>query len=516
MATREFTVSARITADTASAQRNTRALAKANDELGDRLDRLRARFDAGEISGEKFLRGQAAIERQSVRLRKAVEQSGSGADRAQSSFSRFGEFLRARFVVTLGDVTRAARATFAVIEESGRRLNAERALRTQIDDLDAYLAKLQEVSDGTISNAALIASSSQALLLGIPADKISELLEIARGAAVATGESVEKAFDDIVRGIGRASPLILDNLGLVVRLEESYQKFAEESGKVVSELTEEEKKRALLNDVIDSNIDKYRSLTEVQSEATTAIDRSKAALDDFSTIAGTLATGVLQSLAAGVVGVVFALSQLGEGFVKVLGAMTSVLRQTPFVGKAFDGMAKSLKEADDSLDGFQARALRMIQDLDAGARASFGFGESADASANAVRRFEERVTSAGTSVTSYRDELDKLSGELEKADEATVRVASSTGELAQTAPVTAGSLASLGQQAVITATAFDRLAAAQGRAAAIQQALAGGATLTQGGTRIRLPGGSRLTRDAGFGGASRNQSRLFPGLSTII
>jgi hypothetical protein len=54
-----------------------------------------------------------------------------------------------------------------------------------------------------------------------------------------------------------------------------------------------------------------------------------------------------------------------------------------------------------------------------------------------------------------------------------------------------------------TALAYDQLAKRVGEAAAQQQALANGATLSQGGTRIRFPGGgSRLTNTSGYSGTS--------------
>jgi hypothetical protein len=55
-----------------------------------------------------------------------------------------------------------------------------------------------------------------------------------------------------------------------------------------------------------------------------------------------------------------------------------------------------------------------------------------------------------------------------------------------------------GAQAITTAKQFDEMRKAAGNAAAVAAALAGGGTLSQGGSRIRLPGGgSRLTNISG-------------------
>jgi hypothetical protein len=81
------------------------------------------------------------------------------------------------------------------------------------------LKKLKEVSDGTISNADIIASANRAMALNVTkdVDKMAKLLEVARVRGQAMGVDTTQAFNDIVTGIGRASPLILDNLGIITK-----------------------------------------------------------------------------------------------------------------------------------------------------------------------------------------------------------------------------------------------------------------------------------------------------------
>jgi hypothetical protein len=67
------------------------------------------------------------------------------------------------------------------------------------------------------------------------------------------GISTTQAFNDIVTGIGRASPFILDNLGIVLDAEGKYQAYAEAVGKTAEELTKAEKTQALLNGVLESS-----------------------------------------------------------------------------------------------------------------------------------------------------------------------------------------------------------------------------------------------------------------------
>jgi hypothetical protein len=84
---------------------------------------------------------------------------------------------------------------------------------------DKVIKKLSEVSKGTISNADLIESANKAMALGVTSDldEMAQLMEVARVRGQAMGLDTTQAFQDIVTGIGRGSPLILDNLGIITK-----------------------------------------------------------------------------------------------------------------------------------------------------------------------------------------------------------------------------------------------------------------------------------------------------------
>ena len=112
---------------------------------------------------------------------------------------------------------------------------------------EEVLASMQEMTNGTITRLDLMRTASQANLLGIGFTEMPKLLEIARASAVATGQSLSFMFDSIVTGIGRGSPLILDNLGIILKIGEANQNYADQLGKTVEEMTTAEKKQAILN-----------------------------------------------------------------------------------------------------------------------------------------------------------------------------------------------------------------------------------------------------------------------------
>lgn len=73
---------------------------------------------------------------------------------------------------------------------------------------------LKTATRGTVSNLELMRKTVTAKNLGVPIADLAKLFEFASARAADTGESVDFLVNSIVVGIGRKSPLILDNLGI--------------------------------------------------------------------------------------------------------------------------------------------------------------------------------------------------------------------------------------------------------------------------------------------------------------
>jgi len=108
------------------------------------------------------------------------------------------------------------------------------------------LADIQKATRGTVSNLELMRKTVSAQQLGVPIQNLAKLFEFATQRAADTGESVDYLVNSIVVGIGRKSPLILDNLGIsAIALKEklngvglgtaSVGDVAEAVGKIASE-----------------------------------------------------------------------------------------------------------------------------------------------------------------------------------------------------------------------------------------------------------------------------------------
>lgn len=91
--------------------------------------------------------------------------------------------------------------------------------KTTGESADKIISKLSKLSKGAISNMDLMLASNKAIALGVAtnSDTIAQLLEVSRVKAIRMGIDTTQAFNDIVTGIGRGSPLILDNLGIITK-----------------------------------------------------------------------------------------------------------------------------------------------------------------------------------------------------------------------------------------------------------------------------------------------------------
>ena len=125
------------------------------------------------------------------------------------------------------------------------------------------LAKdMQEASGFAIDLAQSFTQVSLASSAGLSTKEIEGLTMVAKGAAISLGRNLPDAMDRIFRGAIKLEPEILDEIGLFVRVDEAAQKFARNNGKVVSALTQVEKRQAFLNEILEQGTRKFQEYAE--------------------------------------------------------------------------------------------------------------------------------------------------------------------------------------------------------------------------------------------------------------
>lgn len=206
---------------------------------------------------------------------------------------------------------------------------------------DKMLLAMREVSRGMIADYDLMLSANKAMMLGV-ADTTEEmvgLMEVAIKRGQAMGLDAAQAFDDIITGIGRNSPQILDNLGFKFDADAIYEEYAESIGKAADKLTDFEKKQALVNAVLADT-------AGTADIAVNPLTQLKVATQNFTASLGTLLIEALPLIPV--------LETLTDLFNKLNDAITlsdqeALLKSLDIQGAVLEEIAKKIDNAEIQL-----------------------------------------------------------------------------------------------------------------------------------------------------------------------
>lgn len=159
-------------------------------------------------------------------LKRGLKDGENQVNSFGKSISRIGGLVSAAFVAS-----KIVAFTGEVIKLAGEAEGIEIAFQRIADK--GFLNELQKSTRNTVSNLELMRKVVQANNFQLPLEQLPKLFEFASRRAQETGESVDYLVNSIVMGIGRKSPLILDNLGIsAVRLRQELKGVGVESAGV--------------------------------------------------------------------------------------------------------------------------------------------------------------------------------------------------------------------------------------------------------------------------------------------
>ena len=178
-------------------------------------------------------------------------------------------------------MTRAVRALVAglvgLIDKGGQFIQVGRAFNRLAGDQTAALSRLRTATFGLIDNYDLMIGFNRALTLGASKTTVefAGLANTAVKLGRALGVDAAFAMESLSLGIGRQSRLILDNLGIIVKVEQANKDYARALRINVKELTLNQQKEAFrvaalaaaektVNALGDTMFDASDALTEMR------------------------------------------------------------------------------------------------------------------------------------------------------------------------------------------------------------------------------------------------------------
>ena len=228
--------------------------------------------------------------------------------------------------------------------QSQQAIDGTRTLAATVGEQgDKILSKIQEITKGQLSIAEAAKTTNLALSAGFNSEQIEKLTNVALKASVALGRNLVDSQDRLIRGVAKIEPEILDELGIIVRLDDAVKKYADSIGKAASDLTTYERSQAFANATIDQGTKKFSIID-------TSVTTSAEALNKFSADLQNLSDNLLGILAQAVVPFV---SFLSGNFANTLAA-AGVLGGLIF-SKLAEVTSAGLGRATISVQNFGAR-----------------------------------------------------------------------------------------------------------------------------------------------------------------
>lgn len=101
---------------------------------------------------------------------------------------------------------------------------------------------------------------------GLTPDQLERLGKAAVGVSVALGRDVTDSFNRLIRGVTKAEPELLDELGIILRLERANKNYADALGVAKDSLNAFQRSQAVTIDTLKQAEDKYGDLAEILGE----------------------------------------------------------------------------------------------------------------------------------------------------------------------------------------------------------------------------------------------------------
>jgi hypothetical protein len=138
-------------------------------------------------------------------------------------------------------------------------------------------SRMQEATGGLLAFDEASQAAAIGTAAGISSDQLEGLAKIAKNASVALGRDLTDSFNRLTKGAIKAEPELLDELGIVLRLEKASGDYARALGKNAKDLTTFEKSQAVVNAVLEQGNRKFDDVGENVNE----VARLGKAFDDL-------------------------------------------------------------------------------------------------------------------------------------------------------------------------------------------------------------------------------------------
>ena len=248
----------RVLIEIVSTAKGLKVVAKDTEKLAKNVERTDKAYKDTEKSGNKYHKQEKAIHQSNLSTAKGFskmkETMGSGSSGLVGAYA------------TLAANVFAATAAFNALRQAaqvetlaeGFNFLANTSGRTS----ELIANNLREITGNALSLEGALRASAIAVTSGFSTTQLEKLAEVGKNASIALGRNLGDSVDRLTRGVAKLEPEILDELGIMVRLDTAVRRYAATIGKTATELTDFERRQAFLNEAISQGESKYAALTD--------------------------------------------------------------------------------------------------------------------------------------------------------------------------------------------------------------------------------------------------------------
>lgn len=197
---------------------------------------------------------------------KGVANATSNSTKAFSKMSQGMDGGLVPAYATLAANVFAVTAAFSVLQSTAGKVQLAEGLEkigvAAGTNLPHIAKSLKEISGNAITASESMEALSLGFSAGFSTTQMEDLTRVARGASIALGRDMSDAMTRLTRGATKLEPELLDELGIMVRLDDAAATYATTLGKTANQLNVVERRQAFLNAVTEQGLQKYSEVIE--------------------------------------------------------------------------------------------------------------------------------------------------------------------------------------------------------------------------------------------------------------
>lgn len=233
-----------------------------------------------------------AISKYRTDIESANKSTDAAVDPMQAKLALFGK-------AAAGAAVAGAAAVTAIVAGLGKLAVAAAPLEqigAAFEGLGGDIEALREGALGMVADADLMKSYNTAaqLVSTTFAEQLPEAMQYLAKVSASTGESMDYMVNSLVKGVGRLSPAILDNLQVQASLADGVQRATEMYGLQADQLSKSQQQAGMMSVVMEKLAENTANMPELMGSATQQIAALKA---EFANLADNMGKELLPALA---------------------------------------------------------------------------------------------------------------------------------------------------------------------------------------------------------------------------